>query len=134
QAIHQPSHIPDGVQAATRSIAWRIVGIALHCWYVIRAHGAVEANFMITAHGLQHVGWPIIMKRLHEMSRSPAHIAEMDEVNLVAPSEIANGLRDICPHCGKISLTKRNAVVIARNHIDSTLERFDTSKNARNPS
>src|SRR5205807_7274155 len=105
-------HVANSVQTATRSVARCVVGIALHCRYVVWAHWAVEANLLITTHSFHHVGRPIVMECLHKMRSRPTHIAEMDEVNLATRAEIANGLRDIRPHRGKISLTKRNAIVV----------------------
>ena len=134
QAVYQSSHVPDGVEAAPGAVAKGLVGVALKSGDVIGTHRTIETDLLIATHRLDHIGLSIVVKGLDEARGGPPNIAEVDKVDLATPAKVANGIGDVGPHRGKVPLTQRNTVVVARSHLYSPLEGIDIREDARNAS
>lgn len=109
--IEQAAHIADGKEAALRVVAGVGVVLARHGRYVIRTHRTVEADIHERLHCAVHVRRAVIVPGFDELVRVALHVTEVDEVDLLV--EVADGFRNVNAHRGEVTLTERDAVVLA---------------------
>src|SRR6266702_8792797 len=95
---------------------------------MIGSHGSIKVDFLVAAHCLQHICWPVIVERFYKTFRCPPNITKMHEMNLLLPSKEANGLGDIRPHSGDGSLAEGNAIPFTRQQFKPTLEGINRGK------
>src|SRR5437764_333358 len=89
---------------------------------MIGSHGSLKVDFLVAAHRLQHICWPVIMERFYKTFCCPPNIAKMHKMDLLFSTKEANGLGDIRSHSGNGSLAEGNAIPFTRHQFKPALE------------
>ena len=74
-------------------VAGAVVGVALDGRDVVGAEDAVEADVAVGAHARQQVGLAGVVPGLLEFLGRAAHVAEVDEEDLLLAAEVADDRR-----------------------------------------
>jgi len=129
-AFEQPFHVADGEEPAEHHVAGLVVRLTGHRRRVVRAHDPIEADLIIRAHRLEHVGLAVVVERLDELGGATAHVTEVDKVDGAASAEVANPRGHMDAHRREDALTERDAVDRAGHEGDGAFHRLRRDQNA----
>src|SRR5438105_7941965 len=101
-------------------------GVTFDVGDMVRHDHAVVADFLVDAHGSDHVHVAVVRKRLLKIEKSPFDIAKVDVEDLAPASKVAdnviNLLAGMLEHLGHRPLAKVEPVVFAWRDLDKALE------------
>ena len=104
-------------------------GIDTQPRHVIVYHGTVHSGFFIGQQRLHGVCLALVDERFRERRYRTRNESEMNVVDLFALSEIPNGIEHVAWHLGYSTLTETQAVAVAGDDVDESLQRFVAAKN-----